>query len=381
MNILFLASWYPTETNPNFGVFIKEHAHSIHATNNKIVVLALVIHRSNDILKIIHSDFYDDCGVRTVMIEIFSRFRDLIYHFLPLQYFYLIKVFKKHIQSDFKPDIFHSNVIFPAGILGNWLSQKYKKPHIITEHWTRVRQFANMPVLSFWGKKAYNKAVRILPVSEFLKTEICKSFSILDHNKFTIIGNVIDSKLFYYKKKDSNPNELRLCSIATWSYLKHPAKQPELLIKAIAKVQDSYPTKIKLTMIGGGNKVPELIKLCETLKVDAEFTGYLPKNEIVKKLHESDFFVHPTNIETFGVVVAEAILTGTPVVCSDVSALRELVNNSNGLLCENTVEGWSNAILKINVADFNNEKFATEMENKFNIEAIGKKISSVYQSI
>lgn len=381
MNILFLASWYPTETNPNFGVFIKEHAHSIHTTENNIVVLAIVIHRSNHLLKVELSDFIDECGVRTVLIEIFSRFRDEIYHFLPFQFFYLNKVFRKHIQSDFKPDIFHSNVIFPAGILGNWLSQKYKKPHIITEHWTRIRQFANMPILSLFGKKSYNNAVRILPVSEFLKTEICNSFSILNNNKFTIVGNVIDSKLFYYKKKESNPNELRLCSIATWTYLKHPAKQPELIINAIAKVQDNYPKKIKLTMIGGGNKVPELIKLCETLKVDAEFTGYLPKNEIVKKLHESDFFVHPTNIETFGVVVAEAILTGTPVVCSDDSALREIINDSNGVLCKNTVESWAEALIKLENLKFDREKFSSEMKTKFNLENIGILINTVYKSI
>jgi glycosyltransferase involved in cell wall biosynthesis len=381
MNILFLASWYPTETNPNFGVFIKEHAHSIHTTENNIVVIAIVIHRSNDLLKVEFSDFNDEFGVRTVLIEIYSRFRDVIYHFLPLQYFYINKVFKKHIQTDFQPDIFHSNVIFPAGILGNWLSQKHKKPHIITEHWTRVRQFANIPILSLLGRKAYNNAVRILPVSEFLKTEICNSFSIFNNNKFTIVGNVIDSKLFYYKKKESNPNELRLCSIATWTYLKHPAKQPELIINAIAKIQDSYPKKIKLTMIGGGNKVPELIKLCETLKVDAEFTGYLHKNEIVKKLHESDFFVHPTNIETFGVVVAEAILTGTPVVCSDDSALREIVNDSNGVLCKNTVESWAEALIKLEEIKFDREKFSSEMKTKFNLENIGTLINTVYKSI
>ena len=381
MNILFISSWYPTEINKNFGVFVKEHAHSISTTNNKVIVLALVIHRSTDLWKVKISDKVDEKDVKTVLIEISTVFRDLAYHFIPIQYLYIYGTYKKKINIDFEPDVVHSNVIFPAGIIGDWISKKLNKPHIITEHWTRVRQFADMPVLAKWGKKAYENAKMILPVSAFLKSEIINSFSISNVEKFRIIGNIIDSKTFYYKEKKNNKNELKLCSIATWSHLKHPAKQPELLINAIAQIQPKFDKKIKITMIGKGNKVPELISLCESLNVEAEFTGYLPKEEIVKKLHESDYFVHPTNIETFGVVVAEALLTGTPVICSDVSALRELINNSNGILCKNTVPDWENALLEADNKKFDRERFAYEMNNKFNLENIGNLINSVYQSI
>ena len=381
MNILFLSSWYPTNSNPNFGIFVKEHAHAIQTTENNIVVLAIVIHRSKKICSVATSESVSNSGVRTVLIEINTCFRDLFYHAVPLQYYFVKKVFRKQICSSFIPDIIHSNVIFPAGIIGHWLAKYQKKPHIITEHWTRVRNFAQIPILSYWGKKAYQHAARILPVSRFLQLEIMNSFSIENENKFKIIGNVVDSDTFSYKEKESNPKELKLCAIATWAHLKHPAKQPELLINALSLLQTEINQSISLTMVGGGDKVDELKELCRTKAVKAEFTGYLDKSEIVKKLQDSDFFVHATTIETFGVVVAEALLTGTPVICSNVSALTELISESNGELCENSVEDWVRGLKKAINTNYDKKQIALDIKQKYEKVTIGKLINSVYQDV
>jgi glycosyltransferase involved in cell wall biosynthesis len=382
MNILFLSSWYPTEKNPNFGVFVKEHAHAIHSTENKIVMLAIVIQRDNKIFETKVIDKLDELGMRVVLIEVNTFFRDIIYHAIPFQYFLVKKVFKKRIQTDFRPDIIHSNVIFPAGIIGYWLSKSLRLPHIITEHWTRVTPFLrNKLVLSSWGKEAYLHATRILPVSKYLQSIIKIELPQITDDKFRVIGNVIDSETFCYKQKKNHPSEIRLCSIATWARLKNPAKQPELLIHAISKLQTQLNIEISLTMIGGGDKLPDLKALCETEKVNAIFTGYLPKSEIAIKLQESDFFVHPTLIETFGVVVVEALLTGTPVICSNVSALQELVTSDNGVLCENTVLDWENALRKAFNMRFNHVQIASDIKQKYDLKNIGIAIDSVYKEL
>ena len=380
MKILFVASWYPTKRNPNYGIFIKEHAKAINTTKNEIVTIAIVIHRSKKLWSETISDTVDENGVRTILIEINTRFRDIVYHAVPLQYYLVQRTFKKLIQPQFNPDIIHSNVIFPAGIIGNWLANSLKKPHIITEHWTRVRNFAKMPILSIWGKKAYQQAFQILPVSKFLQHEIMDSFAIAE-NKFKVVGNVIDSNTFNFKKKESHPTELQLCAIATWAHLKNPAKQPELLINALSELQAEISQTILLTMVGGGDKVDELKELCLTKAVKAEFTGYLEKSEIVKKLQEADFFVHATTIETFGVVVAEALLTGTPVVCSNVSALAELISDSNGELCENTIEDWVRGLKKAINTDYDKKQIADDVRLKYEKETIGEAINCVYQEL
>ena len=112
MKILFLSSWYPTKTNPNFGVFVKEHAAAIHTTEHEVAVLAIVIHYSEKLWKMNVTDELDENGIRTVLIEIHSKFRDLIYHAVPFQYFLVKRVFDIKIAPGFNPDIIHSNVVF-----------------------------------------------------------------------------------------------------------------------------------------------------------------------------------------------------------------------------------------------------------------------------
>jgi len=376
VKILFLTAWYPTETNSGFGIFIKEHAKAIQTAGNEIVVLAIVIHRGNDFWKKTIKDFVDENGIRTILIEITTRFRDIAYHAIPLQYWVIKRTFNK---LQFNPDIVHSNVIFPVAIAGSWLAKKFKKPHIVTEHFTRVSEVLKIPLVSHWAKQTYRKTVCILPVSNYLKENLIELIPALKNHNFQVIPNVIDEKLFFHKEKEENPDTIKLCSVAAWNKYKKPAKQPELFIDAVSVLQKEINKKIMLIMVGGGNKLEELKKRCHEKNVNAIFTGYLNKKEIAKKLHEADFFVHPTLIETFGVVVAEALLTGTPVICSNVGALPELVcNNVNGILCENTVEDWVNGIKQAFAANFDNQKIASEMRNRFSYEIIGKQIGDVY---
>lgn len=378
MNILFLSSWYPTDKNPNFGVFVKEHAHAIHATENKIVMLAIVIQRDNKIFETKIIDKFDELGMRVVLIEVNTIFRDIIYQAIPIQYLLVKKVFKKRIHPDFRPDIIHSNVIFPAGIIGYWLSKYLNLPHIITEHWSRIKGFISKPVLGGLARKAYENASSILPVSSFLKKNILEIIPTLPPSKLHVIGNVIDSKTFFYKEKNKPIDLIKFCAVATWTNKRIPDKMPEIFIEALAKLQESTQQMISLTMIGGGDRIEELKKLCVEMRLKTEFLGFQQKRMIAKILQESDYFVHASTIETFGVVVAESLICGTPVICSNVGALPELIDETNGVLCENTVEDWVKG-LKIAVNEkFDNNKISNNIEQKYSLIEIGKELHFVY---
>jgi len=58
---------------------------------------------------------------------------------------------------------------------------------------------------------------------------------------------------------------------------------------------------------------------------DPVYCGKLPKDKIAGILQDSDYFVHPSEFETFSVVTAEALMTGTPAIVANNTALPELV--------------------------------------------------------
>ena len=132
------------------------------------------------------------------MLSLFIR--NILYYALPLQYFLLKKIVKKLNKQGFTPEIIHSNVIYPMGILGDKLSKKLKIPHVITEHWTGIKRVINNLVLSKYVKKAYENAAKILPVSEYLENNIISFIPTLDKSKFKIVDNVINNNIFFYKE-------------------------------------------------------------------------------------------------------------------------------------------------------------------------------------
>lgn len=380
MKVLFICCWYPTSKNRNFGVFVKEHANAIRSSENEIVVLAIVTHRDKQLFSIDISET-NPPEEKAYIIEVTSCFRDLIYHFVPLQYWIVKWVFRKKIKHNFTPQLIHSNVVFPAGIIGHWLSKDLKLPHVVTEHWSRIKGLLNKPFLGKWATEAYSDAKYILPVSSFLQGNMQKNFPLLPTSKFKIVGNVIDSRNFFYKVKVDNASELHFCAIATWAHKKTPDKLPELFICALAEWQRTSNRKVKLTMIGGGDKVEDLKALCQTQRLNTEFVGYLQKTEIAVKLQQSDFFIHASTIETFGVVVAEALMCGTPVICSNVGALADLINETNGVLCDNNIENWKDAIQMATERNFNHKSIAEKIKLQYSTENIGKQLNTIYKSI
>ncbi|MDD3321942.1 MAG: glycosyltransferase [Paludibacter sp.] len=381
MKILFLASWYPTDKNPNFGVFIKEHAYAIKKAGNDIVVLALVIHKDKKHYAFSVTDFIDDEGVKTVLIEINTKYSNYLNHIISFQFFLINKYFKKLIQPDFQPDIIHSNVIFPSGILGHKLSKSLGKPHVITEHWSRIKGFLQKPVFGKMATRSYLAADAIFPVSEFLKKNLLTLIPALDSDKIIPVPNIIDTTIFNFKTKVPSKDTIRFCAVATWANKKIPDKIPEFFIEALGQISIENNRKIQLTMIGGGDKIQELKEMCLINNIDAIFTGYQDKTEIAKHLKAADFFVHASTIETFGVVVAEALMCGTPVICSKVGALPELINEFNGIMCENTHDSWVQAINNAMNTDFDYQLISQNIQDDFSLIGIGNKISLIYTNI
>ncbi|SER10214.1 alpha-1,6-mannosyltransferase [Pseudomonas sp. NFACC02] len=61
---------------------------------------------------------------------------------------------------------------------------------------------------------------------------------------------------------------------------------------------------------------------------------FLPPVEVARLLASADALVHAGNQETFGLVILEAMASGTPVVAVDAGAFREIIPATCGLLCE-----------------------------------------------
>lgn len=373
MKILFLSYWYPTGKDPVKGIFVREHAAAIRSAGNEIVVLAVTVAKGKIIFSKKEKKYIDESGIETHSLEIESIFYKFIYAIPPLLYYFTKQYFNKVICGSFKPEVIHANVISPCGVIGYWLAKKYKIPLVITEHWSKVQNFMSKNIFSGTAKRSYHYASYITVVSSFLKDRISPYVS--DKNKIRIIPNVIDTSMFSYQKKIQN-DKLIFIAIARW----FPPKLPHYFIEALKKVQVGISKSIVLNIIGEG-KLIELYKDNKTIPYKINFLGNQSKNKIAEALNESDFFLHSSDIETFSIVVAEALVSGVPVIVSNVGALPELVNDDNGILCNNTIDSWEKGIQQALQKNYDRKKISMESSIRFNKKKVGKLFTEMYREI
>lgn len=77
------------------------------------------------------------------------------------------------------------------------------------------------------------------------------------------------------------------------------------------------------------------------------FTGYVPDEDLPMLYGGADLFCYPSVYEGFGLPPLEAMACGTPVLCSRVSSLPEVVGDAGILLPANDSNAWANAIEKV----------------------------------
>ncbi len=369
MKVLFISSWYPNSTNALKGLYIKKHAQAIHAAGVNIQVLALTVNPSKKVFEKKVYKVIDDKGIVTHLIELNSRFYKFLHLDLFLQFSFLKKYFYKNIVKEFNPDIIHSNVLYPAAIMGHWLAKKENKPHIITEHWSGVDKFLNKSLYSGLAKKAYSEAKYITAVSGFLKNTLTKQASA---EKIIIVPNVVNTERFCYNEKKREADKIIFSCAAHWGR----PKRPDLIFNALEEISKKIKQKIVLNVVGVGHLINELKK--PEWNFEINYLGNLVPEKLAEVMQGSDYFLHASEMETFSIVIAEALSTGTPVLASNVGAVSELINLKNGVLCENNLESWTNSILElINKNDFDRKEISKEVE-KFGKKNIGEQFLRLY---
>ncbi len=114
-----------------------------------------------------------------------------------------------------------------------------------------------------------------------------------------------------------------------------PRKAPLLLIQAIAKLPDN--SRVTLVLVGEGPLRAELEAAGREILGDRlVITGFVNQSQIGKYYSAADVFVLPSEFETWGLVVNEAMNFGLPVVVSSQVGCRKdlVVEGETGLSFE-----------------------------------------------
>jgi phosphatidylinositol alpha 1,6-mannosyltransferase len=109
-----------------------------------------------------------------------------------------------------------------------------------------------------------------------------------------------------------------------------PEKRLEVLLQAFPQVRARASCEVALVLVGDG---PMGSRIREQGGEGVHATGYLMGQELAAAYASADVFAFPSDTETFGNVVTEAMASGLPVVGVDRGGVRDIIQDgSTGFL-------------------------------------------------
>lgn len=249
----------------------------------------------------------------------------------------------RNLVNQYQPDIIHIHHPFLLGASALNVAQKYHIPCIFTHH-TLYAEYAHyiplariivQPIIRAIVRRFCNKVDMIIAPSTYVK-------NYLQSQGITKPMQVIPSPLrqwfieSQYKKREKNESPFFELLLVTRFV-------PEKNIPFVFEVMRLLPHNFRLTLVGYGNDYEKLQELAfDKLKFSSEQIRFIhkPDQEHLLALYRSaHLFIFPSQTDTQGIVLAESMSQGLPVVALDGPGQRDIIiNGINGFIVNTAQE-------------------------------------------
>jgi glycosyltransferase involved in cell wall biosynthesis len=183
----------------------------------------------------------------------------------------------------------------------------------------------------------------LITSSEFSKKRIVDQIPIQENKVHVIHPGV--SELFYDKGKPSKKEPYILCYGTS-----DPRKNIKRAAEAWLKISEDYPDyKLKIV----GKESDFFAKNVLPRSKSIEQLGYVTDEELSILYRNASLFLYPSLYEGFGLPIAEALASSTPVVASDIPVFRELFSDDVKFVDPHSVESISHGIQSTLEGDIN----------------------------
>ena len=168
----------------------------------------------------------------------------------------------------------------------------------------------------------------------------------------------------------------------------HPKKRPDLLLQTLGQLSLDCPFHLIMAGSGESAYVKILQDLVTTLNLSNRtvFTGFVTGQDKDLLLQGSDLFVLPTYSENFGIVLAEAMVAGLPVITTAGTQIApDIARVKAGLIVDGDSTALGSAISQLlqnphqcAILGQNGQRFAL---NNYAWPSIARNLASAYGAI
>ena len=197
-------------------------------------------------------------------------------------------------------------------------------------------RFRSTDYLKWSTKVALKKARRIITVSNFTKEEILSSYPKAKESKITVVYNGYNDQLYRtISDQDYLDSVLKKYGLnfKFFLYVGRLERKKNLatLIEAFATYREKTGAKEKLVLVGrAGYGYDEIKYLIDEMDLENEVLnlGWVEEEDLAAIFNQAEIFIFPSLHEGFGIPVIQAMACNTPVLASDIPALKEVAQEA-----------------------------------------------------
>ena len=331
LHVLVLPSFYCDPERPVLGSFFQEQASALQKSGARVSVAYFEGRRLQSLgprtlrQNYFQTLWHDENGLETLRqhgwnplaqsargAQIWTKFTE--------------KLIEKYIFERGKPDVIHAHNCLWAGYAARKIGARHSIPYVVTEH---SSLFPTRKVPAFAApfiKETLQNAAAIISVSDAL-AESMKPYC--PHRAIEIVPNVVHTDYFHLPLEEPPAHPQIFLCVAKLTEV----KGLDVLLRAWAQ-KFRGDDAVELRIVGAGPLRDALLALRGELGIESnvDFLGAKSRAQVREELWKSHTFVLPSRVETFGVVLIEALSSGLPVIATRCGGPQSIITPATGLL-------------------------------------------------
>ncbi|MBQ8859890.1 MAG: glycosyltransferase [Ruminococcus sp.] len=378
MKILYVSGMYPTPKFPQKGIFSHEQVKALKKRGVDIDVVVPYTFYDREI----ESEYWDYEGVNIRYIKYFKIPGTADFHRSGKALFHSLN---RNLDLE-SYDIYHADAALPVGQAVMYAAKKYNKKYIIHGHGLDVfldvsyKDKKNCNKIVDASKEVYANADAFIGVSQKVVDNVLERLDI--SGKTYVAYNGVDVENFY---PETHENEkIQIISVGNLI----PLKGHDYTLRALKVLNDKYPNKFCMKLLGRGYLEQNLKDLALELGLDdiVEFVGYIPYDKLASEVRKGDIFVLPSYYEALGCVYLEAMACGLPSVGCKNNGIDEIIEDGvDGFLIDvknvDQIVESAEKLMDNNVRSEMAKKARAKVESNYTWDASAKVVEDIYRKL
>ncbi len=308
--------------------------------------------------------------------------RRALFSLLPFAY---LTAIGRTVEREARPaDLIHAHFAYPDGVAAAWLALRLAKPLVLTVHGSDLNDYGRHTPLRIQLTWALRRASAVIGGSRSLALAAARLGAPAD--RVHVVPPLVDTRIFFPRDKHASRRALRLpddSPMVLFVGRLDPVKAVPDLLKAASSLPLSK-AKCHLALVGDGPERRRLHQLAEQLGIAGRvrFMGATAHDQIPLWMSAADVLVLPSTSEGFGLVLAESIACGRPVVATRCGGPEDIVTSEFGRLVPcNRPDALGEAIAGVLVSSdsFRAERLAAQAREQWSAECVAGRIMDIYR--